>query len=57
MARPLLPSIVPSLISMPTSPRRMLIELILAGAVMFAALLLFSLFATPFVLALPQVDL
>lgn len=57
MSRPLLPSIVPSLVSMPTSPRHMLIELILAGAVMFAGLLLFSLFATPFVLALPQVDL
>lgn len=57
MARPILPSIVPSLISMPVSPRHMLVELILAGAVMFAGLLLFSLFATPFVLALPQIDL
>lgn len=57
MARPLLPSIVPSLGSPAIPPRHMMIELSLAGAVVFAALLLFLLFATPFVLALPQVDL
>jgi signal transduction histidine kinase len=48
--------VVPSLVSAPATPRRVLLSLILHGAVMFAALMLFSLFATPFILALPQVD-
>lgn len=57
MNRPLLPSVVPSLVIAPIPPRRMLMLLVLNGAAMFAALMLFSLFATPFVLALPQVDI
>lgn len=56
MPRPLLLSVVPSLVSAPTEPRRVLWALILKGTFLFAALMLFSLFATPFVLALPQVD-
>ncbi|HEX6244926.1 MAG TPA: HAMP domain-containing sensor histidine kinase [Polyangiales bacterium] len=56
MNRELLPSIVPSLPSQPLPPRRVLLSLVLNGALMFAALMLFSLFATPFILALPQVD-
>jgi signal transduction histidine kinase len=56
MNRALLPSIVPSLVSQPLPPRRVFSSLVLTGAVMFAALMLFSLFATPYILALPQVD-
>lgn len=56
MARPLSPSVVPSLGSPPASPRRVLFALIAHGALMFAGLIVFSLFATPFILALPQVD-
>jgi signal transduction histidine kinase len=50
------PSLVPSLGSPPTAPARMLLLLCLSGGALFAMLMVFLLFGTPFVLALPGVD-
>jgi len=57
MARQFAPSLVPSLASAPTEPRRMLLLLLLSGLFVFTLLMVFLLFGTPFVLALPGVDL
>jgi signal transduction histidine kinase len=56
MARKLLLSVVPSLGSPPTKPARLWLLLLLSGTAVFAMLMVFLLFATPFVLALPGVD-
>jgi signal transduction histidine kinase len=56
VARKLLLSVVPSLGSPPTKPGRMLLLLLLSGAAVFTMLIVFLLFGTPFVLALPGVD-
>ena len=57
IARQLAPSLVPSLASAPTEPSRMLLLLLLSGFFVFMLLMVFLLFGTPFVLALPGVDL
>jgi len=49
-------SIVPSLITKPTTPARMMALLVLSSYGIAAVLALFTLLATPFVLALPGLD-